>query len=206
MLNPGVIFLHDNARPHTARRTATKLQEFNWKVLDHPPCSPDFAPSDYHLFMHMKTWLGSKRFDDDEELKTSVLQVDQEDMADLVPGSDYRWHLSAGTAHTQRNRTLRFMDTNNLGASGNVVRVRQKRTPWSAEGAARRGDETTVAAARRDYINNIIVVLAITTPTIITTTNITSTGTVQVVALLSADPELRSDRILDLISPNIISL
>ncbi|KAJ4439139.1 hypothetical protein ANN_15096 [Periplaneta americana] len=73
MLNPGVIFLHDNTRPHTACRTATKLQEFNWKVLDHPPCSPDFAPSDYHLFMHMKTWLGSKRLDDDEELKTSVV-------------------------------------------------------------------------------------------------------------------------------------
>ncbi|KAJ4446857.1 hypothetical protein ANN_13557 [Periplaneta americana] len=55
MLNPGAIFLHDNARPHTARRTATKLQEFNWKVLDHPPYSPDLVPSDYHLFMHMKT-------------------------------------------------------------------------------------------------------------------------------------------------------
>ncbi|KAJ4438551.1 hypothetical protein ANN_14498 [Periplaneta americana] len=75
MLNPRVIFLHDNSRPHTARHTATKLQKFNWKVLDHSPCSPDFAPSDYYLFMHMKTWLGSKRFDDDEELKTSVIEV-----------------------------------------------------------------------------------------------------------------------------------
>ncbi|KAJ4435558.1 hypothetical protein ANN_18174 [Periplaneta americana] len=32
-----------------------------------------WAPSDYHIFMHMKTWLDSKRFDDDEELKTSVV-------------------------------------------------------------------------------------------------------------------------------------
>ncbi|KAJ4447982.1 hypothetical protein ANN_09992 [Periplaneta americana] len=82
MLNPGMIFLHDNARPHTARRTATKLQQFNWKVSDHPPCSPDFAPSDYHLFMHMNTWLGSKRFDDDEDLKTSVMRP--EDVARAV--------------------------------------------------------------------------------------------------------------------------
>ncbi|KAJ4433749.1 hypothetical protein ANN_16061 [Periplaneta americana] len=49
---------------------------FNWgKVIvtgDETWVRPDFAPNDYHLFMHMKTWLGSKRFDDDEELKTSI--------------------------------------------------------------------------------------------------------------------------------------
>ncbi|KAJ4434372.1 hypothetical protein ANN_22932 [Periplaneta americana] len=83
MLNSGVIFLHDNARPHTARRTATKLQEFNWEVLDHPPYSPDLAPSDYHLFMYIKTWLGSKRFDDDEELKTGIVGWLQSQAAEL---------------------------------------------------------------------------------------------------------------------------
>ncbi|KAJ4435244.1 hypothetical protein ANN_23822 [Periplaneta americana] len=31
------------------------------------------------------------------------LQVYQEDMADVVPGSAYRWHLSAGSAHIQRS-------------------------------------------------------------------------------------------------------
>ncbi|KAJ4436716.1 hypothetical protein ANN_16848 [Periplaneta americana] len=73
MLSSGVIFLHDNTRLHTACHTATKLQEFNWEVLDHPPYSPDLAPSNYNLFIHMKMWLGSKRFDNDEELKTSVV-------------------------------------------------------------------------------------------------------------------------------------
>ena len=72
MLSSGVIFLNVNARPHTVRRTVTKLREFKWEVLDHPSCIPDLAPSDYHLFMHMKIWLGSKRFGDDEELKISV--------------------------------------------------------------------------------------------------------------------------------------
>lgn len=28
----------------------TLLGELNWKRLLHPPCSPDFAPPDYHLF------------------------------------------------------------------------------------------------------------------------------------------------------------
>ncbi|KAJ4435147.1 hypothetical protein ANN_23723 [Periplaneta americana] len=83
MLSSGVIFLHDNARPHTARHIATKLQEFNWEVLDHRPYSPDLAHSDYHLFMHMKTWLSTKRFDDDEELKTSVVSWLQSQAAEF---------------------------------------------------------------------------------------------------------------------------
>ncbi|KAJ4446369.1 hypothetical protein ANN_13065 [Periplaneta americana] len=64
---------HSPKKPTKSCRTATKVQEFNWEVLDHPTFSPDLVSSDYHLFMHMKTWLGSKHFDDDEELKTSVV-------------------------------------------------------------------------------------------------------------------------------------
>lgn len=72
MLTSGIVFLHDNARPHSARRTTALLESFKWDVFNHPPYSPDLAPSDYHLFMHMKKWLGSQRFDDDEELKDAV--------------------------------------------------------------------------------------------------------------------------------------
>jgi len=38
----------------------------------HPPYSPDLAPSDYHLILHLKKFLAGKRFDDDDELKDSV--------------------------------------------------------------------------------------------------------------------------------------
>lgn len=73
MLTAGVVLLHDNARPHTAHRTATVLQEFGWELFDHPPYSPDLAPSDFHLFLHLKKFLSSRqRFDNDEELKTTV--------------------------------------------------------------------------------------------------------------------------------------
>jgi len=37
-----------------------------------PPNSPDLAPSDFHLFLHLKKFLGGKRFDDDEDLKDAV--------------------------------------------------------------------------------------------------------------------------------------
>ena len=40
--------------------------------MDHPPYSPDLAPSDFHLFIHIKKFLGGKRFDDDDDLKDAV--------------------------------------------------------------------------------------------------------------------------------------
>ncbi|KAL0895718.1 hypothetical protein ABMA27_011790 [Loxostege sticticalis] len=40
----GVVFHHDNARPHTSLATQQKLREFGWEVLMHPPYSPDLAP------------------------------------------------------------------------------------------------------------------------------------------------------------------
>jgi len=40
--------------------------------MDDPPYSPDLARSDYHLFLHLKKFLGGKRFDDDGDLKDAV--------------------------------------------------------------------------------------------------------------------------------------
>ena len=46
----GVIFHQDKNRPHTSLVTRKKLLVLRWEVIPHPPYSPDFAPSDYHLF------------------------------------------------------------------------------------------------------------------------------------------------------------
>nr|XP_042912071.1 histone-lysine N-methyltransferase SETMAR-like [Parasteatoda tepidariorum] len=73
MLNAGVVLLHDNARPHMARRTAAGLTKFGSKLFDHPSYSPDLAPSDFHVFLHLKKFLSSgERFGNDEEPKMSV--------------------------------------------------------------------------------------------------------------------------------------
>ena len=57
----GVVFHHDNARPHTSLMTRQKLTELGWEVLTHPPYSPDLEPSDYHLFRSLQNFLGGKK-------------------------------------------------------------------------------------------------------------------------------------------------
>ncbi|KAJ4432039.1 hypothetical protein ANN_20653, partial [Periplaneta americana] len=60
------------ARPHTAASTRELLDQFGWEIFDHPPYSPDLAPSDFHLFTKLKDFLGGTRFGSDEELKKTV--------------------------------------------------------------------------------------------------------------------------------------
>ena len=70
----GTVLIHDKARPHTARQTQTLLHdEFHWGTFDHPPYSPDLAPSDFFLFLKMKEHLAGKRFTDDEDLQHGVV-------------------------------------------------------------------------------------------------------------------------------------
>jgi len=71
MLTKGVVLLH-NARPHTAARTNALIKFFNWEIFEHPPYSPDLAPSDYHLFTKMKVWLATHRFHTNEDLMDGV--------------------------------------------------------------------------------------------------------------------------------------
>ena len=50
----GVLFLHDNAQAHWALATQKKLAYPGFQCLDHPPYSPDLAPSEYQLFPGLK--------------------------------------------------------------------------------------------------------------------------------------------------------
>ncbi|KAL6418228.1 hypothetical protein ACFW04_012254 [Cataglyphis niger] len=68
----GVVFHHDNARPHVALVVRQKLLQFDWDVLPHPPYSPDLAPSDYYLFLSLKNSLRGKSFKSISEIKTHL--------------------------------------------------------------------------------------------------------------------------------------
>jgi histone-lysine N-methyltransferase SETMAR len=63
---------HDNVRPHSANQTTATLRSFKWEVLQHPPYSPDLAPSDLHLFGPLKHHLSGKGFPDDDAVERAV--------------------------------------------------------------------------------------------------------------------------------------
>jgi hypothetical protein len=58
--------LHDNACPHTATATQDLIATFGWEQFNHTPYSPDIAPNDFYVFLHLKTFLGGWQFHDDE--------------------------------------------------------------------------------------------------------------------------------------------
>ena len=68
----GVIFHHDNARPHSARVTCNKIEELGWEKLLHPPYSPDIAP--YYLFRSLQHFTDGKEYPSRKALETDHLQ------------------------------------------------------------------------------------------------------------------------------------
>jgi histone-lysine N-methyltransferase SETMAR len=50
-------FHHDNARPHIHSSVKEYLKSQNFIIMDHPPYSPDLAPSDFWLFNYIKQHL-----------------------------------------------------------------------------------------------------------------------------------------------------
>lgn len=83
----GVLLLHDNAPVHTAAVAKAAVRECGFTELDHPPYSPDMAPTDYYLFSKLKKYLRGKRFSNYDELKAAVL--------DYFEGLDSEFFLKA---------------------------------------------------------------------------------------------------------------
>jgi histone-lysine N-methyltransferase SETMAR len=49
------------------------ITSFGWEQMNQPPPkSPDLAPSDFHLFLHLKKFLAGQRFNNDKDVKRAV--------------------------------------------------------------------------------------------------------------------------------------
>jgi len=70
----GVVFHHDNARPHTSLMTRQKMKALGWDVLMHPPYSPDLAPSDYHLFRSLQNSLNGLKLASKEACENHLVE------------------------------------------------------------------------------------------------------------------------------------
>ena len=68
-MSRGLCLIHDNARPHSTHVTRALLEKFKWNILNNPPYSAEFAPSDFHLFLHLKKRFAGKKFDEDDEVQ-----------------------------------------------------------------------------------------------------------------------------------------
>jgi histone-lysine N-methyltransferase SETMAR len=66
------LLLHDNAPAHRALATKKKLAYLGFQCLDHPPSSPDLAPSDYHLFPGLKKQLKGHHFSSNAEVTAAA--------------------------------------------------------------------------------------------------------------------------------------
>lgn len=67
-----ILFHQDNAPAHKSVLAMAKFKELTFKLLEHPPYSPDLAPSDFRLFPNLKRFLRGKRFSSNEEVITAV--------------------------------------------------------------------------------------------------------------------------------------
>ena len=50
----------------------TAIHHCGFELLSHPPYSPDVAPSDFHLFRHLKESLRGWAFEDNEAVTMAV--------------------------------------------------------------------------------------------------------------------------------------
>lgn len=60
LLTFGVMLLHANMRPLTAVHKVQLLRQFKWELFYHSPFSPDMTLNDFHLLLHLRTFLDSK--------------------------------------------------------------------------------------------------------------------------------------------------
>jgi len=86
-----ILFHQDNAPSHTSVVAMAKIHELRFELLDHPPYSPDLAPSDFFLFPHLKIAVGGQRFSSNEEAITFVNNYFAEKNAKYYLDGLQRW-------------------------------------------------------------------------------------------------------------------
>ncbi|XP_011647659.1 histone-lysine N-methyltransferase SETMAR-like [Pogonomyrmex barbatus] len=63
-----VLFHQDNTPAHTSVVAMAKIHELQFELIDHPPYSPDLAPSNFFLFPRLKVWLRKQKFSSNKEI------------------------------------------------------------------------------------------------------------------------------------------
>jgi histone-lysine N-methyltransferase SETMAR len=67
-----------------------KLRDLHYELLEHPPCSPDLAPSDFCLFPKLKIFLADQRSSSNQKSTAAVEGY----FADLTKNHYRRWSIA----------------------------------------------------------------------------------------------------------------
>jgi histone-lysine N-methyltransferase SETMAR len=89
-----IIFLQDNAPVHTSVLAMGKLRDLHYELLEHPPYSPDLAPSGFYLFP--KLFLAGQRFSLNQEANAAVegyfADLTKNHDRDGIMALEHRWN------------------------------------------------------------------------------------------------------------------
>jgi hypothetical protein len=94
--NNSWILHHDNEPAHTSLSMGEFLASKQITVLEHPPCSPDLAPSDISLLPKIKEILKGMHFDDFDDIRSNTAAVPkaipQNQFQNCFERWTWRWH------------------------------------------------------------------------------------------------------------------
>ena len=66
------MFHRDNAPAHKSVLAMAKLRDLRYELLEHPPYSPNLAPSVFCLFPNLKIFMAGMRFSSNEDVIAAV--------------------------------------------------------------------------------------------------------------------------------------
>jgi histone-lysine N-methyltransferase SETMAR len=91
-----IVFLQDNAPAHKSVLAIGKLGDLHYKLLEHPPYSPDLAPSDFTLFPKLKLFFTGQRFSSNQEVIVAVegyfVDLTKNHYRDGIMALEHRWN------------------------------------------------------------------------------------------------------------------
>jgi len=91
-----IIFHQDNAPAHKSVLAMGKLRDLHYELLEHPPCSPDLAPSEFCLLPELKFFLAGQRFSWNEETIAAAegyfADLTKNHYRDGIMALEHRWN------------------------------------------------------------------------------------------------------------------
>jgi len=90
------IFHQGNAPAHKTVLAMGKLRDLHYELLEHPPCFPDLASSDFCLLPKLKLFFAGQRFSSNQEAIAAVegyfADLKKNHHRDGIMALEHRWN------------------------------------------------------------------------------------------------------------------